>query len=135
GPPAQLVHLAARLFSVDADVALADHADVAQQPIVEFGQRAVLLAPGDPPAQLPPRLPEGRTERDAEQILTRRWRTELCENAERQARGGPDPRKADAAARGRQRPDRWVSRENGSLLDRRFNRKAGHVRRQNSRRP
>src|SRR5215471_8225145 len=73
GPREQL-DLAARLFAADADVALADHADVAQQPIVELGQRVALPAPRDPPAQLPPRC---RTERDAEQRGTRRCRTEL----------------------------------------------------------
>jgi len=57
GPPEQL-DLAARLFAADADVALADHADVAQQPIIELDQRVALPAPRDPPAQLPPRLPE-----------------------------------------------------------------------------
>ena len=41
-----------------ADVAVADHADVTQEPIVELGQRGALPAPREPPAQLPPRLPE-----------------------------------------------------------------------------
>jgi hypothetical protein len=56
-PPEQL-DLAAHLFAAEPHVALAHHADVAQQPIVELGQRVALPAPRDPPAQLPPRLPE-----------------------------------------------------------------------------
>jgi len=58
GPPEQL-DLAAHLFAADADVALADHADVAQQPIVELGQRVALpgsvAAPADaaPPYRQP----------------------------------------------------------------------------------
>jgi hypothetical protein len=55
--PEQL-DVAARFFAADADVAVANHADVAQQPIVELGQRGALPAPREPPAQLPPRLPE-----------------------------------------------------------------------------
>src|SRR5262249_1824877 len=76
GPREQL-DIAARLFAAEADVALANHADVAQQPIVQLGQRVGLPAPPDPPAQPAPRLPECHPERDAEQRGTRRCRTEL----------------------------------------------------------
>src|SRR5262249_11637208 len=46
-PPEQL-DLAADLFAAEPDVALADHADVAQQSIVELGQRGARPGPGRP---------------------------------------------------------------------------------------
>src|SRR5262249_53353262 len=65
GPREQL-DLAARLFAADADVALADHADVAQQPIVELGQRVALPAPRDCPSVAPSAMPSSAGRADVE---------------------------------------------------------------------